>query len=61
MTQKQQKFVRTELNIALGKKEGYMPSSLGVRSISVGRQAGSLAWPDHYNFYQALLLGYKHP
>ena len=61
MTRKQQKFVWMEINIALGKKEGYMPSSLGVRSISVGRQVGSLAWPDHYDFYQALLPGYKRP
>ena len=38
-TSKQQKFVRTEINIALGKNEGYMPSSLGGRSISVERQA----------------------
>ena len=26
------------MNIVLGKNEGYMPSSLGGRSISVGRQ-----------------------
>ena len=30
-------FVQTEINIDLGKNEGYMPSSLGSRSISVGR------------------------
>ena len=39
MTRKQRRFVRMEINIALGKNEGYMPSSLGGRSISVGRQA----------------------
>ena len=39
MTRKQQRFMCTEINIALGKNEGYMPSSLGGRSISVGRQA----------------------
>ena len=37
-TRKQQRFVRTEINIVLGKNEGYMSSSLGGRSISVGRQ-----------------------
>ena len=36
---KQEKFAQTEINIALGKNGGYIPSSLGVRSISVGRQA----------------------
>ena len=30
-----------EINIALGKNGGYMPGSLGDRSISVGRQAVS--------------------
>ena len=30
-----------EINLALGKKGGDMPSSLGSRSISVGRQAVS--------------------
>ena len=30
-----------EINIALGKNEGYMPNSLGGRLISVERQAGS--------------------
>ena len=30
-----------EINFALGKNGGYIPSSLGSRSISVGRQAGS--------------------
>ena len=35
MTRKQQMFMRTEINIAMGKNEGYMPSSLGSRSISV--------------------------
>ena len=39
MTRKQQRFMRTEINIALGKNEGYIPSSLGGRSINVGRQA----------------------
>ena len=33
--------MRTEINFALGKNGGYIPSSLGGRSISVGRQAGS--------------------
>ena len=28
-----------EINIAVGKNEGYMPISLGGRSVSVGRQA----------------------
>ena len=31
--------MQTEINITLGKNEGYMPSSLGGKSISVGRQA----------------------
>ena len=30
-----------EINIVLGKNGRYMPSSLGGRPISVGRQAGS--------------------
>ena len=29
-----------EMNFALGKNGGYIPSSLGGRSISVGRQSG---------------------
>ena len=29
----------TKINIALGKNKGYMPSSLGGKSISVGKQA----------------------
>ena len=41
MTQKQQRFMRTEINFALEKNGGYMLSSLGGRSISVGRQAVS--------------------
>ena len=41
MTLKQERFMRTDINIALGKNEGYIPSSLGGRSISVGRQAVS--------------------
>ena len=40
-TREQERFVRTEIKIVLGKNGGYMPSSLGVRLISVGRQAGS--------------------
>ena len=37
--------MQTEINIVLGKNEGYMhmPSSLGSRLISVGRQAGRQA------------------
>ena len=30
-----------EINFALGKNGGYIPSSLGDRSINVGREAGS--------------------
>ena len=33
-------FIWTEINFALGKNGGYIPSSLGGRLISVGRQAG---------------------
>ena len=40
MPQKQERFVRTEINFVLGKNGGYMPSSLGGRSIVVSRQAG---------------------
>ena len=39
MTRKQERFMQTEINIALGKNGGYMPSSLGSRLISVGRQS----------------------
>ena len=35
MTREQERFVRTEINFALGKNGGYIPSSLGGRSISV--------------------------
>ena len=38
MTRKQESFVQTEIKIVLGKNGCYMPSSLGGRSISVGRQ-----------------------
>ena len=38
---KQERFVWMKINIALGKNGGYMPSSLGGRSISVGKQAVS--------------------
>ena len=41
MTQKQEKFMQTEINFALEKNGGYMPSSLRGRLISVGRQAVS--------------------
>ena len=40
---KQQRFVQMEISIVLGKNEGYIPSSLGGRLISVGRQAGRQA------------------
>ena len=36
--QKQERFMRTEINFALGKNGGYIPNSLGDRSISVDRQ-----------------------
>ena len=39
MTQKQERFVRMVINIILEKNGCYMPSSLGSRLISVGRQA----------------------
>ena len=42
MTQKQETIVQTEIDIALGKNGGYMPSSLSGRSISVSRQAVSM-------------------
>ena len=38
---KQERFMQTEINIVLGKNGGYIPSSLGGRLISMGRQAGS--------------------
>ena len=39
MIRKEKRFVHTVINIALGKNGCYMLSSLGGRSISVGRQA----------------------
>ena len=45
MTQKQERLMRMEINIVLGKNEGYMPSSLGSRLISVGRQAVRQKFP----------------
>ena len=42
--------MRTEINIALGKNEDYMPSSLGGRSISVGRQAVRQKFSQFENF-----------
>ena len=41
MTRKQERFVQMEINIALGKNRGYMHSSLGGRSVSMGRQEDS--------------------
>ena len=41
MTRQQERFMWTETNIAQGKNEGYMLSSLVCRLISVGRQAVS--------------------
>ena len=38
MTQKQETFMRAEINFALGKNGGYTPSNLGGRLISMGRQ-----------------------
>ena len=38
-TPKQERFVQMEINIVLRKNGSYMPSSLGGRPISVGRQA----------------------
>ena len=38
MTQEQERFVQMEINFTLGKNGGYIPSSLGGRSIGVGRQ-----------------------
>ena len=32
--------MQTEIKFALGKNRGYIPSSLGTRLISVGRQVG---------------------
>ena len=46
----QERFVRIEINFALGKNGGYVPSSLGGRSISVGRQEGSQAGSETKNF-----------
>ena len=42
-TQKQERFVQTEMNIVLGKNGGYVLSSLVSRLISVGRQVGRQA------------------
>ena len=38
---RQEKFVWMEIDFALGKNGGYMPSSLGSKSISLGKQAVS--------------------
>ena len=38
MTQKQERFVRMEINVALEKNGDNMPSILGGRLISVDRQ-----------------------
>ena len=35
--------MQTEINIALGKNEDYIPSNLGGRLVSVGGQAGRQA------------------
>ena len=39
-----------EINFALGKNGGYIPSSLGGRLISVGRQAVRRKFLRFYNF-----------
>ena len=41
MTLKQERFMWTEINLALGTYGGYIPSSLGSRSVNVGKQVGS--------------------
>ena len=43
------RFAQTEINIVLGKNEGYMPSSLGGRLISVGRQLDENSRFDNFN------------
>ena len=45
----EKRFVQMEICFALGKNGGYMPGSLGSRSISVGRQ-----WDE--NFYDSTTL-----
>ena len=42
MPQKQERFMRMEINFILGKYGGHMPSSLGGRSIVVVRQADKI-------------------
>ena len=39
MPQKQERFVRMEINFILGKNGGYMPNTIGGRSIVLVRQA----------------------
>ena len=40
--------MQMEMNFALGKNGGYMPTSLGDKSISVGRQAMS-EWDGNFH------------
>ena len=42
MPQKQERFMRMEINFILGKYGGHMPSSLGGRSIFVVGQADKI-------------------
>ena len=55
MTRKQERSMWTEINIALGKNEYYMPSSLGSRSISVGRQSGRQAGSEMFRSHSFTL------
>ena len=48
--QEQERFMQTEINIVLGKNGDYMPSSLGGKLISVGRQAVRLKFLQFNNF-----------
>ena len=66
MIRKQQKFVRTVINIAPGKSGCYMPSSLGGRLMSVGKQAVSetkifvirqLQFSEFYSLVKLLIYG----
>ena len=50
MTQKQETFMRAEINFALGKNGGYTPSNLGGRLISMGRQWVS-EWVNETKFF----------
>ena len=54
MTRQQERFMQMEINFANGNNQGYIPSSLGGRSISVGKQKGR-QWDEKFHVSTTLI------